>query len=116
MSTHPKITIYYYYGNAIYLGNDLALYRSGPIGIDDILKILGIPFEFRSVRWEDWPGVEKDSSKVYDPPKHLHIVEAHFAKNEENRKRRELHQARLDVMRLEAELKVVRPASSSLPS
>jgi hypothetical protein len=80
-----KITIYNYYGAAIYFDNTLYSYVSHE-GANDARKwaslchIFGIEFRWNDVPWQDMPGAGEESKNIYKPPLDLIELENHFAR------------------------------------
>lgn len=114
MSTEPRIpksiVVYSHYGHSVYFDGVLKChYGIGPDGHlraewGQLCDMFGIAFDWREVKWQDWPGQDKNSSAVHNPPKLLATVEQHFAALSLRRKQEQLESAREEVKRLEAEL------------
>lgn len=97
-----KVTVYDYYGTAVYVGDRLAGYFHERFSVSDLCRILGVPFERRSERWEDWPGMEDSRDAVYHPPASLREVETHFAVLAERRRISRIRDLHAELARLEA--------------
>ena len=110
-SIPESIVVYSYHGHAVYFDGQLKRYLSidssiSPYTIGILCDMLGVKFEHRQVRWEEWPetpGVES-SRKVYHAPQQLSAVEDHFARVERRKKEQRLTSAKAEVVRLEQEL------------
>lgn len=102
-----KIVVYGYYGEAVYFdGNLVEYYQCGSRATDGwsyLCGLLGVRFEKRDVKWEDWPGQKEDSRAVYHPPKELAAVEAHFTRLEEERRRTRIKWLKEELTHLESE-------------
>jgi hypothetical protein len=101
-----RIVVYDYYGQAVYVDGKLAGYygHNNDFDVAELCGQLGISFEKRSVRWEDWPGLKENMRAVYDPPVKLETVEQHFAELNRRRKVDRLEQLKMEVAKLEQEL------------
>lgn len=88
--------MYRYYGTAIYQGDALLGYLGRHVTVSGaVLELLGIPFEFRPVRWEDWPDA------ICRPPASLREVERHFAALGKERRRKRIAELKAELARLE---------------
>lgn len=97
-----KIVVYSYYGCAVYGDGRLLFYASDAHPTArQISQALGVEYEERGVRWEDWPGMEKKSDAVYHPPAELALVEDHFRRLEERRRVERIAYLKAELARLE---------------
>lgn len=97
-----KIVVYHQYGHVVYAdGKFIGHVHSGHIDWQDMLRFLGIAYESRTVRWEDWPGVTGDSKAVYSAPTDLADLEGHFARLAEERRVERIADLKRELAELE---------------
>jgi hypothetical protein len=105
MNIPKKVIVYDHYCDSIYF--DGLLVKNFPAGSystagwRELCQLLGIEFECRQVKWEDWPGQDKNTTAVYNPPKELAVVESHFAKLAEQRRLERIEQLKYELAQLE---------------
>src|SRR3954466_6048360 len=70
--TPKKIVVYSHYGKSVYFDGWLVRHFSvdgcNPYEWRYRCTLLGIEFDHREVRWEDWPGQKQNSGAVHNPP------------------------------------------------
>ncbi len=104
MNVPKKVTIYNYYGHAVYFDDVLFCYldinhRDGLV--QAIIRGMDIQYEYISKDWRDMPGRDKG---VRTPPRSLAELENHFKQQATASRFQQLAQAKRDVLRLEKEI------------
>lgn len=102
----PKsVVVYSYYGVAVYFDGKLVAYGNvGPSNVEgwfNLCRLLGIKYDFRRVDWETWPGADKDSKAVYNPPATLKEVEDHYARKAERERKDRIIALKKELLTLE---------------
>lgn len=101
MTLPRSIVVYCYYGSAVYADGKLVGYvpiKGGGADTKDILELLEVRYEVRSVPWDQCP---MPSNQLNKPPRELAVMEAHFARLAAEARVRRIAELRAELERLE---------------
>jgi hypothetical protein len=99
----PNSIVYYSKVHAVYLDGLFARRgHNSPLSCPELARLLGVSFEARDRRWEDWPN-DGAPSRTFLYPKTLAEVEAHFAAIDARERERLIEWHRSELARMEAE-------------